>query len=145
MSDPVIEISGARIERHADHILTTFPDGASTANWPPDDPDGSFRHVAESCGISDLLAYLHEHEVAHLLVPLRLFGETGYVSWMAAHGRKMSLAAARAEERLIYWVQRMTDDPALDHPDPQMRAVADELRAYGLRANQRGRHLRLAG
>ena len=51
------------------------------------------------------MSYCFEHEVAHLLVPLLLFGERGYVSWMSANQRRMSLAAAKAEERLIYYIQ----------------------------------------
>ena len=53
----LIELPGVcRIEQRDGHILTTFDDGGSSANWPhPDDP--SYVDVARQCGFTDLMAY----------------------------------------------------------------------------------------
>ena len=127
--------SGVIVERHADHILTTLPDGATSANWPHPD-DVSYVSVAEQCGFGpdNLLAYCHEHEVLHSLLPLRFFGRPGYTFRMAAHGKAADLAGAMAEERLIYYVQRHIADPTtMPAIDPQWRDLAREVQGFGIR------------
>ena len=122
------ELPGCRVERFADHILTTLHDGASSANWPhPDDP--SYVAVARQCGFDDLMAYTAEHEVLHSLVPLRLYGRPSYVIRMAAHGRKADLGAAMMEERQVYYLQRFLADPAFPCPDPQWWGIVQEMTA----------------
>lgn len=97
-----------RLRTSADgvYVSTEFDDGKCCGNWPhPDDP--SYTKVAEDCGFGpgQLLQYCFMHEVGHLLVPHRLFDARGYVSRMSAEERRMNLAAAKAEERLIYYCQ----------------------------------------
>lgn len=125
-----IELPGCVIEQREGYILTMFDDGSSSANWPhPDDP--SYVAVACRCGFTDLMAYCAAHEACHSLVPHHLFDRPGYVVWMAAHQRKANLAAAKGEERLIYYVQRAAVG-AVPVIDPQWEAVIAVLRAQGL-------------
>lgn len=91
------------VRQEGDVTSTTFPNGSTCSNWPPASAD--YEMTARWLGFDDLGAYNFEHEVTHILAPLVMFGERGYVSWMAAQGRKMSLAAAKAEERLVWMVQ----------------------------------------
>lgn len=98
---------GTTVTCHRDRVETVFPDGSSTSNWPPGDQ--AFADVAQACGFGpgQLMDYVWEHELCHTLVPQVLFGTHGYVATMSAQGRRMSLAAARAEERLVWYAQRI--------------------------------------
>jgi hypothetical protein len=130
---------GTQVKRAGDLTETYHPVGdCSCSSWPPADR-GDYARIAAELGFgADLGAYNFEHELCHVLVPRALFGERGYVSWMAASGRKMSLAAAKAEERLIYYVQQaahqtalddkfrvLLSDPASQHPSVMVLAVPD--------------------
>lgn len=127
--------NGVIIERHAAHILTTLPDGSTSANWPHPN-DAGYIDIVKQCGFGpdQLLDYVFEHEILHSLMPLRFFGRIGYTVRMAAHERKVDIAGASAEERLIYQIQRCAADPVgYGSPDPQVRELANEVRAMGLR------------
>jgi hypothetical protein len=125
---------GTQVKRAGDLAVTVYSGGEECSNWPPAD-GGDYARIAAELGFgTDLGAYNFEHELCHVLVPRVLFGERGYVSWMAANGRKMSLAAAKAEERLIYYVQQhafyITDSTARAYtPDPQIGNAARILLA----------------
>ena len=125
---------GTTVQRAGDLTSTTYVGGEHCSNWPPAD-GGGYAQIAAELGFgTDLGAYNFEHELCHVLVPRVLFGERGYVSWMAAQGRRMSLAAAKAEERLIYYVQRMVvslerDDGYMWNGDPQIEQAARILLA----------------
>ena len=130
----VVLDNGATVERFADHVLTVLPSGETSANWPhPDDP--AYVEVARQCGFDSdsLLDYVFEHELLHSLLPLRFFGRPGYTVRMAAQGKKADLAGAMAEERLIYYIQRLIGDATYPCPDLQWAALADEIRAFGTR------------
>lgn len=125
-----VRLKFCTVEHRADHILTTFDDGATSANWPhPDDP--SYVAVARQCGFDDLMAYTFFHELSHALVPELFFDRPSYVVWMAAHHRSASLAAAKAEERLIYYCQTAAVGriPVID---PQWEGVIDAMARFGL-------------
>ena len=130
----VVLNNGVIVERFANHVLTTLPSGETSANWPHPD-DAGYVEVARQCGfgLDRLLDYVFEHELLHSLLPLRLFGRPGYTVRMAAQGKKADLAGAMAEERLIYYAQRLVADAAYPCPDPQWVALADEVRALGTR------------
>lgn len=121
-----VRLKFCTVEHLADHILTTFDDGATSANWPHlDDP--SYVAVAQQCGFDDLMAYTWEHELIHSMMPEMLFDRPGYTVWMAAHQKSANLAAAMAEERLIYLIQRFIADPSFPCPDPQWVPIRDRI------------------
>lgn len=125
-----VRLKYATILDKCDHILTTFEDGASSANWLPQD-DGNFVRIARDCGFLDPYRYLAAHEVVHSLAPEVMFDRPGYVVWMAAHGRKANLAAAMMEERMFYYIQRAACD-AIPCIDPQWHEVIERLRRYDM-------------
>ena len=126
--------NGVIVARLQDHVLTTLPSGETSANWPhPEEP--SYVEIAHQCGFRPdmLMAYCHEHEVLHSLLPLRFFDRPGYTVRMAAQGKKADLAGAMAEERLIYYIQRLVGDPTFPCPDTQWSLLADEVISMGIR------------
>jgi len=114
-------------------IWSTFPDGSTSANWPHPD-DASYVQVALECGFTDLMRYCLAHEVCHAAVPEMLFDRPSYVVSMAAQNRKQNLAAAMAEERLCYYVQRAACG-VLQVADPQWHDAIEVLDRYGLRGD----------
>ena len=120
-----------KVETHPDgSVWTTFEDGASSANWIPQD-DGTFARIAARCGFTDPQTYLTAHEVVHSLAPEVMFDRPGYVVWMAAHQKKASLAAAMMEERVFYLIQRAACG-AIPSVDPQWDEVIARLREFCL-------------
>jgi len=126
----MIRLKFCTIDVHDGAVWTTFPDGSTSANWPPLD-DASYVRVARECGFTDLMRYCLAHEVCHAVVPEMLFDRPSYVVLMAAQNRKQNLAAAMAEERLCYYVQRAACG-ALPVADPQWDDVIAVLDRYGL-------------
>lgn len=121
-----VELKYCTVEHKGDHVLTTFPDGTSSANWPHPD-DQSYIDVAKSCGFDDLMEYCWEHELLHSIMPEVLFDRPGYVVWMQAHQKPCNLAGAKAEERLIYYIQKWLI-ATLDEPfDPQWNDVVRRM------------------
>lgn len=122
----MIRLKYCTVERFPDFVLTTFDNGATSANWPyPDDP--FYVAVARECEFDDLMAYTWEHELLHSMMPEMLFDRPGYTVWMAAHRKSANLAAAMAEERLIYLIQRFIADPSFPCPDPQWVQIRDRI------------------
>jgi hypothetical protein len=126
----VIRLKFCTIEVRDGAVWTVFPDGAVSANYPPSD-DGQFYAIALMCGFTDPMRYCLAHEVTHALVPEVMFDRESYVVGMAARGRKCSIAAAKAEERLCWYVQRAACG-AIATVDPDWVLIADRLRQLGL-------------
>lgn len=112
------------VDLHEHGVTTRFPDGTECSNWPLwNSPE--YLDIVKQCGFTDPLRYCHEHELLHSMLPEMLFNERGYVVWMAAHQRTMNVAAAKAEERLIWYVQRALRDS--DHPSFILQLPIDLL------------------
>jgi hypothetical protein len=111
-------------------IWSTFPDGSTSTNWPHPD-DASYVQVARECGFTDIMRYCLAHEVCHAAVPEMLFDRPSYVVSMAAQNRKQNLAAAMAEERLVWLLQRAATG-AIPVVDVQWFAVIDRLKQLDL-------------
>lgn len=125
---------GTVVERRKDVTTTTLPDGLQCSNWvvPVEQAE-----VAAHLGFDDQAQYVWEHEVCHVMVPLVIFGERGYVARMSAMQRTMFAAAARAEERLIWYVQaavagRIDAPPGLSDAVDALRVVQADVRAPAL-------------
>ena len=118
------------IEERDGAIWTIFPEGIVSANYPPND-DGQFHALALMCGFTSPMRYCLAHEVTHSLVAEVMFDRPSYVVHMASQNRKCSIAAAKAEERLCWYVQRAACGQ-MQIDDPQIWDVVERLRAFDL-------------
>lgn len=125
-----IALKFCTIDERDGAIWTTFPDGTVSANYPPSD-DGQFHALGLMCGFTDPLRYVLAHEVTHSLVAEVMFDRPSYVVHMAAQGRKCSIAAAKAEERLCWYAARAACGQ-MQIDDPQVWEVVGRLRELGL-------------
>lgn len=123
--------------RKGNVTTTTFMDGAESSNWPPDTQE--YAETAAQCGFlrSELGDYNWEHELCHHLVCAILFESASHVVWKQAHKQPLSPFASRAEELLVYYLQRFIHDPC--YPVPSADGRWDIMRKimindYGTRA-----------
>ena len=125
----MVKLKHCDIERTDTHVSTTFHDGATSTNWPPND-DGSFARMAETLGFDDPMAYCYEHDLCHALIAEVCFDAPSHVLWRAAHGLEPDLGNAW-EERLVYLFQEWEYQSHMedaDHPiDSQWREVSRRL------------------
>lgn len=123
----------ATIERREGHILTSLDiDGQvyTSANWPHPN-DEFYVGIARQCGFAPhaLFEYAWQHEIAHSLLPWRLFGRHSYVVSNSARQKKGSLAASASEERLVFYFQRYAARaiPCIDPHWEPLRAEFDAI------------------
>lgn len=128
----VIEFKDCKLFHNGDYTTIIFNDGTETSNWPlPNDP--FYVEIAASCGFDKdhLMDYCFEHEFFHIFIPLNFFIEESYVATRTARRIKMSISAAKAEERLVYYFQRYKGFPdknqALDENWPILVDEANRL------------------
>lgn len=111
-------------------VWNVFPDGATSANFVPED-GGQFARIARLCGFDDPQIYLLAHEVCHALVPETMFGAVSYVVNMAAHGKVPHRSGTDAEEAICWYVQRAACG-AIPIVDERWAAVIARLRDLDL-------------
>lgn len=100
----MIALRHCRLRERKFGIETEFPDGSTSANWPPD--DDAFMGVVRDCGFADALAYIRDHDLAHAFLAEKMFDAPSPVLWSAAHGGCLGKTESLFEERFVYHWQR---------------------------------------